>query len=116
MRRVLPTEQFSVWLGQLIPEIPTDGDGTWLQTGMVSDPTDGRLVRLAGLNLSRAWALGAIADALPASDQRSAALKSAAQMHATKGIESALGDHYAGSHWLASFAVYLLTRSSSTSS
>ena len=34
--------------------------------GVVTDPTDGKLVHLDGLNLSRAWMLEGIAQGLPA--------------------------------------------------
>ncbi|MEZ6010954.1 MAG: DUF2891 domain-containing protein [Hyphomonas sp.] len=110
MRRVMGTEQFAAWLSLFLPQIPVDGSGDWLQPGMVLDPTDGKLVHLDGLNLSRAWALEGIASALPAADPRRPALLAAAERHKETGIAAVSDAHYSGSHWLASFATYLETR------
>ena len=77
---------------------------------MVLDPTDGKLVHLDGVNLSRAWNLVNIAAALPDDDPRRAALQAAARIHAEAGIANVSAEHYEGSHWLASFATYLVTR------
>jgi len=76
----------------------------------VLDPTDGKLVHLDGVNLSRAWALEGIASALPPGDARVPALLAAASVHKQTGIAAVSEAHYAGSHWLASFATYLETR------
>jgi hypothetical protein len=109
MRRLLPQQEFAGWLGGFLPDIPRDGRGDWLQTGVVLDPSDGKLVHLDGVNLSRAWNLRNIADALPPTDPRIAALRSAAEIHAAAGIANVSAEHYEGSHWLASFATYLVT-------
>ena len=109
LRRVLPQDAYSAWLSAFMPGIPTDGSDEWLEPGVVLDPTDGKLVHLDGLNLSRAWALEGIASALPSDDSRRAALLAAAKRHRQVGIASVSDEHYAGSHWLASFATYLTT-------
>lgn len=110
MRRVLPGEQFSAWLDTFLPDLPTDGSIEWLPPGVVNDATDGKLVHLDGVNLSRAWALEGIASALPASDLRRDALLSTARKHRAVGIAAVSDAHYAGSHWLASFALYLTSQ------
>ena len=110
MRRIMPQAEFAKWLGEFLPDIPQDAKGNWLKTGIVNDPTDGKLVHLDGLNLSRAWALEGIASALPKGDKRIAALKSAADAHAETGLASVSSENYAGSHWLASFATYLTSK------
>jgi hypothetical protein len=109
MRRILPPKRFSVWLQNFLPVIPADGSSDWLAVGVVTDPTDGRLVHLDGVNLSRAWALRNVAASLPAGDRRIAALQASADVHAEAGLKSVTGEHYAGGHWLASFATYLVT-------
>ena len=109
MRRILPQDEFSEWLTGFLPQIPRDGSGDWLKTGIVNDPSDGKLVHLDGVNLSRAWNLRNIAAALPESDKRIPALLAAAELHAESGIASVSAEHYEGSHWLASFATYLVT-------
>jgi hypothetical protein len=110
MRRVLPPADFPAWLDGFLPNIPRDGSGDWLAVGIVNDPSDGKLVHLDGVNLSRAWNLRNIADALPAADSRRPALLRAAEIHAEAGIASVSAEHYEGGHWLASFATYLVTR------
>ncbi len=109
MRRVLAPTDYARWLSGFLPDLPHDGGAGWLRPGAVKDPTDGRLVHLDGVNLSRAWNLEAIAAALPGDDPRRAALAAAAREHRLAGLMSVTGAHYAGGHWLASFATYLVT-------
>jgi len=109
MRRILPRDEFAAWLGGFLPDLPRDGRADWLAVGIVNDPSDGKLVHLDGVNLSRAWNLRNIAAALPDSDPRIPSLLAAADIHATTGIAAVSAEHYAGSHWLASFATYLVT-------
>ncbi len=110
MRRVMSREDFAAWLTAFLPLIPQDGRGDWLAPGVVLDPSDGKLVHLDGLNLSRAWAMEGIVSALPEADPRRAALLASAAVHKESGVASVSEAHYAGSHWLASFATYLETR------
>jgi len=110
MRRVMEPQDFADWLGAFMPSIPADGSGDWLEPGIVLDASDGKLVHLDGVNLSRAWALEGIASALPQDDARIAALDAAADIHAKAGIAAVSDEHYSGSHWLASFATYLITK------
>ena len=110
MRRLLDRDKFATWLTAFLPDIPRDGSGDWLAVGIVNDPTDGKLVHLDGVNLSRAWNLQNIAAALPADDDRRAALLASAELHASTGIANVSAEHYEGSHWLASFATYLVTQ------
>jgi hypothetical protein len=109
MRRVLPADEFPLWLSGFLPEIPTDGSTDWLVPGIVNDPTDGKLVHLDGVNLSRAWNLKNISAALGEGDPRVSSLQGVADTHANEGIANVSSDNYAGSHWLASFATYLIT-------
>lgn len=112
MRRVQPPAGFSAWLDAFLPDIPArDGSGgrAWLEPAVVTDPTDGKLAHLDGLNLSRAWMLEGIAAGLPPGDGRLPALREAARRHQKAGLAAVTGEHYAGGHWLASFATYLVT-------
>jgi hypothetical protein len=113
MRRVVPPREFVGWLARFLPGIPLQTDESWLPCADVADEADGKAVHLHGLNLSRAWSLRNVAAALPAEDARRAALESAAARHAEAGVKAALAcRHYAGDHWLPTFAGYLLTESS----
>ena len=110
MRRVMTVADFAIWLEKFLPQIPHDGSTDWLVPGVVKDPTDGKLVHLDGVNLSRAWNLENIAAALPQKDPRRPALEATADIHAKTGIANVSAENYEGSHWLASFATYLVTQ------
>jgi hypothetical protein len=75
----------------------------------VSDPTDGHLIHLAGLNLNRGWTMRGIASVLPEGDARRKVLLDAADKHSQAGLALVTTGHYEGEHWLGSFAVYLLS-------
>jgi hypothetical protein len=110
MRRVLANEEFASWLRVFMPQIPTSGDGKWLQPVVSPDPSDPKLAHLDGLDLSRAWMLEGIAAGLPKSDKRLAAIRATANAHRGAGLAVVTGEHYEGGHWLGSFAVYLVTK------
>ena len=110
VRRVLAPGEFARWLDAFLPGIPTTTTARWLEPAVVTDTTDGKLVHLDGLNLSRAWMLDGIAAALPAGDARLPALRDAASRHRKSGLAAVTGEHYEGGHWLASFAMYFLTQ------
>jgi Protein of unknown function (DUF2891) len=109
MRRVLPSGEFVRWFDRFltVPSVPSE---SWLPIGVVTDPSDGKLAHLDGLNLSRAWMLEGILSALPAEDPRRATLESAMRTHAESGLKSVANAHYMGGHWLGTFATYLATR------
>ena len=108
MRRLLPAAEYSAWLTKFLPALPKDR-ARWLEPAVSRDPSDPKLAHLDGLNLSRTWMLQGIAAGLPAGDARRVALQTAAYEHAERGLAAIREEHYAGSHWLPSFAVYLLT-------
>jgi hypothetical protein len=109
MRRVLAPAPYAAWLKAFLPRIPRSGSRDWLAVGVVTDRTDGKLVHLDGLNLSRAWMLEGIASGLPPDDPRLPALRQAAAQHRNAGLLAVTGESYAGGHWLGTFATYLVT-------
>ena len=108
MRRVLPAEEFSKWLGDYLPDLAAGQAGNLLSPVSVSDPTDGHLIHLAGLNLNRAWTMRGVASMLTETDPRKKVLREAADRHAAAGLAMVATGHYEGEHWLGSFATYLL--------
>jgi hypothetical protein len=108
MRRLLPQPDYADWLSKFLPQLPRDG-ARWLEPAVSRDPSDPKLAHLDGLNLSRAWMLQGMAAGLPAEDARRKALHAAADEHTETGLASIREELYEGSHWLPSFAVYLLT-------
>jgi hypothetical protein len=109
MRRVLPPVEYAAWLGAFLPRLPRDGSSGWLRPGVVTDRTDGKLVHLDGLNLSRAWMLEGIAAGLPEGDPRRASILAASKAHGDSGVAAITGQTYEGGHWLGSFATYYVT-------
>ena len=109
MRRILPREEFLRWLDQFLPGLRGPAADRQLVPVEVTDVTDGKLVHLAGLDLSRAWTLLGIASALDQGDGRRTVLEDSAERHARMGYRYVFSGHYEGEHWLATFAVYLHT-------
>jgi hypothetical protein len=109
MRRVLGAFEFVDWLSGFLPHPERPRFAAWLTPVTSTDRADGKLAHLDGLNLSRAWMLEGIAAALPEEAPLREALAAAAAAHRRAGLESLDGDDYAGTHWLGSFAAYLLT-------
>jgi hypothetical protein len=110
MRRLFAPPAFAGWLRKFLPGIPRDSRIGWLPVATVTDPSDGKLAHLDGLNLSRAWMLDGILSALPPKDGRLPALRAARDAHAAAGLAAVTGAHYEGGHWLGTFAAYLATR------
>ncbi len=110
MRRLLAPPAFAGWLLGFLPQVPGDGGAAWLPVAVATDPSDGKLAHLDGLNLSRAWMLDGIASGLPPKDGRLPAIRAARDAHAASGLAAVTGAHYEGGHWLGTFAVYLTTR------
>jgi len=109
MRRIMSAEDYARWLTAFMPSLPVDGSSDWMPLAVVTDPTDGKLAHLDGLNISRAWMLEGMAHGLPAGDPRKAALLNTAAIHKNSGLASVSSENYEGGHWLGSFATYLQT-------
>ena len=112
MHRVLSTVAFAAWFHKFLPGI-TEGDSSLLEPAIVGDRSDPKLVHLDGLNLSRAWCMHAIAEALPPDDPARPVLLAAAAKHAAAALPHVASGNYMGEHWLATFVVYMLSSSSS---
>ena len=107
MRRVLPAEVYIKWLEEFLSTL--DADSALLAPAVVSDPTDGHIVHLDGLNLSRAWMMRNIAAQLAGTHPLAKRLMQSAARHQAAGLQSVADPHYAGGHWLGTFAMYLVT-------
>ena len=104
MARVLPANQWLPWWAQFAP---AEGlPASWLSPVSVADPADPKIVHLHGLNLSRAWCWRQLLPLLPPKQRASAAR--AADAHLQASLAAATDGDYAGTHWLASFALLAL--------
>jgi hypothetical protein len=109
MRRVLPPSEFARWFHAFLPGIERGEPANLLEPARVTDRKDPGLVHLDGLNLSRAWCMRAVAQALPENDPDRPVLLASAARHAEATLPYIASGDYLGEHWLASFAVYLMT-------
>jgi hypothetical protein len=109
MRRVLPSDEFAAWFAKFLPSLAKGEPKSLLEPATVTDRTDPHIVHLDGLNLSRAWCMLGIAAALPKHDPARPVLADSARRHARSGLAHVASGDYAGEHWLASFAVYMLS-------
>ena len=92
MKRVLPPQDFSNWIEAFLPA----DLGPLAEPPRVTDHADAKQSHLDGLCLSRAWCFVHLGK------------PEEAQRHLEAGMPHVMGGDYAGEHWLASFAVYLL--------
>jgi Protein of unknown function (DUF2891) len=109
MRRVLPGPEFRTWFKTFLPGAAKGEPKALFDPATVTDRTDLQLVHLDGLNLSRAWAMRGVAMALLTDDPARKSLLESAAGHTQAGLKHVASGDYAGEHWLASFAVHLLT-------
>jgi Protein of unknown function (DUF2891) len=106
MRRILDPRAFAQWLDEFLPQIARDASTNWLRPAEVTDRSDPKLAHLDGLNLSRAWMLEGVARGLPEQDRRIRALRTASAEHRDASLAAVTSEHYVGSHWLGTFALY----------
>ena len=109
MRRVLKPGDFRPWFHRFLPGMSGGRLPKMLRPAVVTDRTDPKIVHLDGLNLSRAWCMRSIARALTRNDPARKVLSDAARLHSSNALAHVASGDYAGEHWLASFAVYLLS-------
>ncbi len=109
MSRLLDAAAFDAWLAGFLPGIADRRPVALFTPAVVSDASDGHIAHLHGLNLSRAWCWRRIAEAIPPGDPRRGPALEAAHVHAAAGLPVAVGGDYMVEHWLAAYAVLLLT-------
>ena len=109
MSRLLPGDRFPDWFGRFLPGLVDGEPAALFRPAIVSDPSDGQIAHLHGLNLSRAWCWRRIAEKLPADDPRVPVAAQAARVHAAAGLPQVVGGDYVVEHWLAAYAVLLLS-------
>jgi hypothetical protein len=102
MRRVLTPEEFGSWLEGFLPHLADEGDPL-LGVPEVRDRSDGRMVHLFGLALSRAWLLRSLSGHLPVERRDRARAAASAQVSAVE--PEIVGGDLMSTHWLVSFAL-----------
>ncbi len=107
MSVVLDRAAFADWLDGFLPRIGDQAPVTLFTPAFVSDRSDGKIAHLDGLNLSRAWCWRTIAAALGDGHRLAPLAQTTARDHIDASL-SHIADDYAGTHWLASFALLAL--------
>jgi hypothetical protein len=109
MSELLEPAVFTGWLDRFLPGLADGRPAALFEPAVVSDPTDGQIAHLYGLNLYRAFAWQRLAGTLPAGDGRGPLMREAARRHADAALPAVCGGDYMVEHWLACYAVLLLT-------
>ena len=109
MRRVMEPGEFTGWFNGFLPDVHSGQPSSILEPAIVADRSDPKIVHLDGLNLSRAWCMFGIISVLSVNDPSRAVLIDAAILHGEDALANVASGNYEGEHWLASFAVYMLT-------
>jgi hypothetical protein len=109
MALLLPGGEFSAWLGAFLPGLPGQEPAALFTPAVISDPSDGQIAHLHGLNLSRAWCFRRLAESLPPADPRVPVCAAAMRSHAEASLPHVVSDHYMVTHWLAAYAVLLFS-------
>jgi len=102
-------EEFAGWLHSFLPGLAAGEPASLFTPAIVSDPSDGQIAHLHGLNLSRAWCWRRLAQTLPATDPRIPSCLAAARAHADASLPHVTIGDYMVTHWLAAYAVLLLS-------
>jgi len=105
MMKVLPKEEFILWLDAFLPDF-SNNPSLYLEVAEVTDRSDGKLAHLDGLNFSRAWCLYELGKAL-----KNEQMLNLANQHFEYSYSEMDSGEYAGAHWLASFALYATLKS-----
>jgi hypothetical protein len=109
MAQLMPPAEFADWLGMFLPGIAQREPATLFTPAIVADSSDGQVAHLHGLNASRAWCWRRLAASLPVGDPRAEPALAAARAHAEAALPHVVGDDYMVEHWLAAYAVLMLS-------
>jgi hypothetical protein len=109
MALVLAPLVYCGWRALFCPGLQHGQPSTLLRPVGVTDASDGQIAHLHGLNLSRAWCYRRLVEALPSDDPRVARMRESIAVHRDASLSQAVGSDYMVEHWLAAYAVLLLT-------
>ena len=111
MSKTMEKDKFSNWLRTFLPPLTDDKFSPLLSPPLVLDPKDPGIGHLIGLMFHRAWTMNQLASVLPSSDERGDVFTRLAAIHARAGYDIMFDSGYGGEHWLATFAVYMMSES-----
>ena len=109
MRSILASREFVAWFDRFLPSFARGEPRSLLEPAIVTDASDGQIAHLHGLNLSRAFCMRRVAEALPRGDVRVTVLEAAIERQAAASLPAVVGADYMVEHWLAAYALLLLS-------
>ena len=106
MSRILATGDFGEWTQQfLVPDSVLSNKASWLTPINKINQSDGRLVHLAGLNLSRAYALHQLSKFPELKEIYGHLIGPCAHQHLITGLKQIESGGFSGTHWLPTLAI-----------
>ncbi len=108
MCRILSRNEFNSWFKKFLPFEKIKRCKNFNQPVSVSNKNDPKMIHMDGLNLSKAWAFKDIYKIVDDRAEREF-LYNCYLKHREYGLRNVMSGNYGGEHWLASFAIYLLT-------
>jgi DUF2891 family protein len=111
MRRVMERDEFGKWLESFLPPLDSPKFESLRKPIEIKNKKDPKIGHLIGLFFQRAAAYKGIARALGKDDPRRNIFIRLSDIHRDAGLNQMDESGYGGAHWLASFAIYLLTDS-----
>ena len=109
MSKTMERGAFPAWLDTFLPPMVDDRFAPLRTPPVVLDPEDPGIGHLIGLMFHRAWTMNQLASVLPESDTRREIFLRLAAIHAREGYNIMFDSGYGGEHWLATFAVYMMS-------
>ena len=109
LAQLLPAGECARWLETFLPGIAEGHPAALFTPAVVSGASDPCIAHLHGLNANRTWCWRRIAESLPTGDQRVERVLEAAATHAQAALPHMTGEDYMVEHWLACYAVLMLS-------
>lgn len=107
MTRILPQKEYVKWFNHFYEKRSIENIS---QIPVISDINDFQTVHLVGLSFTRAWCMKSIAKFLPENHKYKKPFEETADKFLSNALPLVFKGNYGGDHWLASFAVYALSK------
>lgn len=111
MTRILPPKEYVKWFYKFYEKRSIENIS---QLPIISDINDYQTVHLVGLSFTRAWCMRSVASVLPENHRHKKHFEETADKFLDNALPLVFQGNYGGDHWLASFAVYALSKPSTT--
>lgn len=107
MTRILPQKKYVKWFNKFYEKRSVENIS---QLPIISDINDYQTVHLVGLSFTRSWCMKNIAEVLPKNHRYKKHFEDASAKFLENALPLVFKGNYGGDHWLASFAVYALSK------